>query len=134
MTLPRGTLDWKTAGKKAERIEKIPDMCFLYPQQHCLEKKALLVETMVLILLLNTESFIPNTSCELKASWFRAIRKDHTLFVPDLQRLTPVPETPTESKKKTSEVGLKRGREPVHTKPTQSYETDIVSYHVAILP
>jgi hypothetical protein len=33
------TLDWKTAGKKAERIEKIPDMCLLYPQQHCLEKK-----------------------------------------------------------------------------------------------
>jgi hypothetical protein len=40
MTLPRGTLDWKTTGEKAERIEKIPDMCLLYPQQHCLEKKS----------------------------------------------------------------------------------------------
>jgi hypothetical protein len=40
MTLPRGTLDWITAGKKAERIEKIPDLCLLYPQQHCLEKKS----------------------------------------------------------------------------------------------
>jgi hypothetical protein len=59
MTLPRGTLDWKTAGEKAERIEKIPHVCLLYPQQHCLEKKALLVETMPSIPLLNTESFIP---------------------------------------------------------------------------
>lgn len=40
MTLLRGTLDWKAAGKKAERIEKIPDLCLLYPQQHCLEKKS----------------------------------------------------------------------------------------------